>query len=295
MRQGKPAAIEIVSRCRNVLGESPVWSARENALYWTDIREPAIYRYDPAARATRKWPMPELVGAVVLRQRGGLIVGLQSGLYAFDPLTAVLEEIHRFEGAHPDDRTNDSRCDPDGRLWFSRMRDFGRAPTGGVYRMDETLRPVPMISGVAIPNAISFSAAGDRLYFADTPTGRLDAIVIDRESGNLAGRRCVLAEGAAPGKPDGATVDAEGHVWNARFGGGCLVRCPPDGSTFEVVELPVSRPTSCSFGGRDLDRLYVTTATQGLDPAALEREPLAGMLLCLDVGIKGREEPAFRG
>jgi sugar lactone lactonase YvrE len=289
------ASVEVVSECRNILGESPVWSAREEALYWTDIREPALYRIDLKSGSTRRWPMPELAGAVVLRRRGGVVVGLKSGLYAFDVDAGALEPIYTFENGHPDDRTNDSRCDRQGRLWFSRMRDYGRAQTGAVYRMDQDLQPISMISELSVPNAICFSPEGDRTYFADTPTGEVEILGIDAEDGKLQKRRLLLSADVAPGKPDGATVDAEGYVWNARFGGGCLVRCAPDGKVDAIIELPISHPTSCCFGGKNLDRLYVTTATQGLDPVSLTGEPLAGALLVIEPGVIGLEEPAFCG
>lgn len=290
-----PGPVTVVSTCRNVLGESPVWSVREQALYWTDIREPALYRLDAASGVTRKWPIPELAGAVVLRQGGGVVVGLQSGLYTFDPDEGLSGPIYTFESGHPEDRTNDSRCDRSGRLWYSRMRDFGRAETGAIYCLDATLQPVRMICDLRVPNAICFSPAGDRLYFADTATGMLEVADFDPAGSAPSNRRLLIPADCVPGKPDGATVDAEGYIWNARFGGGCLVRCAPDGKVDTIVELPVSQPTSCSFGGKDLDRLFVTTATQGLGPDSLAREPLAGALLVIEPGVKGVQEYAFCG
>ena len=237
--------------------------------------------------------MPELAGAVVLRQSGGVVVCLKSGLYTFDPDAGLRGPIYTFEGDHPEDRTNDSRCDRLGRLWYSRMRDFGRAETGAIYRLDSTLQPVRMISGLRVPNAICFSSTGDRVYFADTPTGVLEVADLYSASDTPSNRRLLLPADSAAGKPDGATVDAEGYIWNARFGGGCLIRCAPDGKIDTIIELPVSQPTSCSFGGKNLDRLFVTTATQGLAPDLLAREPLAGALLVIEPGVKGVEEYAF--
>lgn len=287
-------SVDVVCECRNVLGESPVWSVREQALYWTDIREPALYRLDAESGSTRKWPMPELAGAVVLRQGGGVVVCLKSGLYTFDPNAGLRESIYTFEGDHPEDRTNDSRCDRQGGLWYSRMRDFGKAATGAIYRLDSTLRPVRVISGLRVPNAICFSPAGDRLYFADTSTGALEVVDLNSADGAPSNRRLLLPADGIPGKPDGATIDEEGYIWNARFGGGCLVRCAPDGKVDAIVDLPVSHPTSCSFAGKNLDKLVITTATQGLAPDSLAKEPLAGALLVIEPGVKGLEECTFR-
>ncbi len=120
---------EVASSCANTLGESPVWSVREQALYWTDIRAPALFRLR-AGGAVDCWPMPELAGSVVLNRTGGVIVGLESGLDAFDPQRGTFQRLLDFAGRDPVDRTNDARCDGYGRLWFTRMRDFGRASTG---------------------------------------------------------------------------------------------------------------------------------------------------------------------
>jgi sugar lactone lactonase YvrE len=278
-----------------VLGESPVWSEREGALYWTDIRAPALFRLDVKSGEVARWPMPELAGSVVLREMGGVIVGLQSGLYFFRPATGSLGLCLGFPGGHLDDRTNDARCDRQGRLWFARMRDFGKADTGGLYRLDASGDPVELMSGVTIPNAICFSPDGRRFYFADTPKESLDAFEMDDAGVSFRRGGAVIPPGLLPGRPDGATVDSEGYVWNARFGGGCVVRSAPDGSRHVVYPLPVSRPTSCSFGGDRLDRLYITTARQGLDAAALAAEPLAGALLAIDPGVRGLAEPAFAG
>jgi len=287
--------VHVAVACGNVLGESPVWSQHERALYWTDIRAPALFRLDVRSGEVARWPMPELAGSVALRAMGGVIVGLQSGLYSFDPGTQSLGQILDFPAGHPEDRTNDARCDRQGRLWFTRMRDFGRADTGGLFRLEASRMPVELISGVTIPNAICFSPEGRRFYFADTPKESLDAFEMTETGVSFRRLGTVVPPGLIPGRPDGATVDSEGRIWNARFGGGCLVRSAPDGSAHVVYRLPVSRPTSCSFGGERLDRLYITTARQGLDATQLVAEPLAGALLTIEPGVRGLAEPAFAG
>ena len=285
--------ITVVADVRNVLGESPVWSAAENALYWTDIRAPALFRFDFDSGSTERWDLPELAGAVVLRQGGGLVLGLQSGLYSFDPHSESLGLLHRPEGRHPDDRANDLRCDPAGRLWFSVMRDFGKAPTGAVYCLDASMRSTLAIDGVTIPNAICFSPSGDRMYFADTAQGDLKAYENLESPAKLRCRSVILPAGLAPGRPDGATVDRTGNIWNARFGGGGITRSSPDGRMHRFYKLPVSRPTSCSFGGPELDTLFITTATQGLDAEQRRKEALAGSLLAIRPGTTGIAEPCF--
>lgn len=286
--------VRVAAACANVLGESPVWSVREQALYWTDIRVPALYRLSAAGEVER-WEMPELAGSVVLNGSGGVIVGLQSGLDAFDPDTGAFRRLLAFAGGHEDDRTNDARCDRQGRLWFTRMRDFGKASTGGLFRMDAPDEAVELISGVTIPNAICFSPDGRHFYFADTPKESLDCFALANDGRTVRKVGNVIAPGAAPGRPDGATTDSEGYVWNARFGGGCVMRSAPHGREHMIYSLPVSRPTSCSFGGPELNRLFITTARQGLNEAQLAAEPLAGSVLVIEPGVHGLAEPVFAG
>lgn len=207
------------------------------------------------------------------------------------PDTERLEAILIFERDHPDDRANDSRCDREGRQECG----ISGSPHRAIYCLDAALQPVRMVAGLSVPNAICFSPAGDRLYFADTKTGALEVASLERATATTTERRALLADGRVPGKPDGATVDVEGFICIARFGGGCLVRCAPDGRVDAILRLPVTNPTSCSFGSRDLDRLYITTARQRLSPEALAGEPMAGALLVVEPGVKGLEEPAFRG
>lgn len=278
----------------DILGESPVWSAHDQLLYWVDIRAPALCRLDPAGVVTR-WPMPDLAGAVVLRESGGLIVGLRSSIYSFDPLSESLTLLLAVEEGHAENRINDTRCDRQGRIWFTTMWDFGLRRTGSLYRLDPDLVCERILNGLTVPNAVAFSPANDRVYIADTPIGTIDMLAIDPRTGEISPRTTCVAAGLAPGRPDGATVDCEGFIWNARYGGGSLARFAPDGRLDRIVPLPVKNPTACVFGGRDLDTLFVTTARQGLDETELDSQPMAGAVLAFKPGVKGLREPAFKG
>lgn len=289
------AEIKVAAATGNVLGESPVWSVPEQALYWTDIRAPALFRLDYRTNRIRRWHLPELAGAVVLRSDGDLILALQSGLYAFNSGSSQLKPLHVFGRRHHDDRANDSRCDRQGRLWYSTMRDFGAARTGAVLCLDTRLNSVRAIQNVRVPNGICFSPDGGRMYFTDTSEGSLKAYTDLTNPSEIRNSGTVVPAGILPGRPDGATVDAEGYIWSARFGGGCVVRSSPDGRTHIAYPLPVSQPTSCSFGGPRLDRLFITTAAQGLKPDVLKEEPMAGSLLVMNPGTRGIEEPSFLG
>jgi sugar lactone lactonase YvrE len=286
--------IDVACDTPDILGESPVWSVAEQALYWIDVRAPALHRLTPGNGRIESWPLPEVVGSAVLRASGGLVLALRSGLFAFDPASGALSLLLPVDEGHEGNRLNDAKVDRRGNLWFSTMWDFGLHATGALYRLDAGLRLETVRQGVRVPNAICFSPEGGTAYFADTPTRRIEAAPVG--SSGLVGPWRVLDAGeGVPGNPDGATVDAEGFVWNARYGGGAIARYAPDGRLDRVVALPVGQPSACAFGGPDLATLYVTTARQKLSPQDLAAQPLAGCLLALRPGVAGLPERGFGG
>lgn len=282
------------STTTEVLGESPAWCARTKRLWWVDVRAPAVLCLDTASGTTRTWPMPEVIGGLVLAVDGSLVLALASGLYRFDPATGLRSLYLAPEAPDAGNRLNDTKCDRQGRLWTGSMRDFGAAITGSLYRVSHG-RASALLHDIAIPNGPCWSPDDRTFYFADTPRGRIDAYAFDAASGELGPARTFLYHDVVPGRPDGATVDAEGFLWSARYGGGGLARIDPDGKVERFVTLPVSQVSSCAFGGDDLDVLYVTTSRQKLDVQALAREPLAGALFAFAPGVKGVPETPFAG
>ena len=279
----------------DILGESPNFDARTGHLYWVDVRRQKLQRLHAMSGQVESWPMPETIGAVVGRRNGGVVVALRAGLHGFDPETATLTRLVTIQQSPPESRLNDAKCDRAGRIWCGSMFDFGLQTTGALYCIRSDLTVKRVREAVTIPNAIAFSPDDRTIYFADTASGRIERASFDVHSGEI-GMWTVFAEAnVAPGKPDGATVDADGFIWNARYGGGCLVRFAPDGRVDRTINLPVSQPTSCAFGGGGLATLFVTTARQKLSDVQQRAEPLAGAVLALDVGIQGLAEPTFMG
>lgn len=284
--------VERVLDSVQALGESPVWCTREQALYWVDVRAPALYRWDAEALAARTWPLTELIGGVVVARGETLVLALQSGVHRFDPATGARSLLVAPEAAQAGRRMNDTKADRCGRLWTSTMRDFGAADSGSLYRIDLSLNVEPMLSGLRVPNALAWSPDDHTMYFADTSDGRLRAYDFDRETGWLGPMRVVVESDVLPGRPDGATVDADGCIWSARYGGGCVARITPSGALDRLIRLPVSQPTSCAFGDPDLRTLYITTARQRLSEAQLKAEPFAGALFAVHLEVGGLPEPA---
>jgi sugar lactone lactonase YvrE len=280
----------------SALGEGPQWDAEAGRLWWVDILGGLVHRLDPATGEHREWRQPERVAALALRERGGLLLALASGFAFFDPETDALERIDGRGPGGPDLRYNDSKCDRRGRFWAGSMHEGkDKRRTGGLSRLDPDLSLHAMETGIGTSNSIAWSPDDRTFYYSDTAARVIWAYDFDLDAGTIANRRVLTDMDGQPGGPDGSTVDAEGFLWNAQWGGWRLVRYAPDGRVDRVVPMPVAQPTSCMFGGEDLATLYVTSARTGLSEADLARQPQAGGLFALDVGVRGLPEPRFAG
>jgi L-arabinonolactonase len=283
--------IVTLANTQDLLGECPVWCPKEQALYWVDSRAPALRRLDPATRAVTSWPMPELIGSYALRENGGFVVGLQTCIAFFDPATGV-RPIAAPEPPEKAMRFNDGKCDRRGRYWVGTKRDGINDASGSLYCLTPDLTCTAMDDNISMPNSLAWSPDDRVMYFADSKLGSIFRYPFDIDAGTI-GPRHVFAQ--CDWHPDGATIDQEGFLWSAGYDGWRVTRYAPDGRVDRVIEMPVQRPTSCAFGGADLATLYVTTASQRLTEEQRARQPLAGALLALDVGVRGLPEPRFAG
>lgn len=236
--------------------------------------------------------MPDLVGSIALMSRGRLLVALRDKIVAFDPQTQTFEAVAAIESGNSDMRCNDGRCDRQGRFWFGTMNNITRGPEGSLNVLDRKHLCAEKLSGIQIPNGLAWSPDGRTMYFADSLTYTIYRYAFDPQTGAI-GERRLFAQTTPPAIPDGACVDAEGYLWSAEYGGWRLTRYAPNGIIDRSIELPVANPTSCAFGGPDLDILYVTTATQQLTAQELARQPLAGTILALSPGVRGLSEPSY--
>lgn len=292
--------LECIVEAKNTLGEGLFWNTREKALYWLDSQgQPRIQRLDPKTGAIRTWDMPDEIGSMVFRERGGVIAGLKSGFYLIDLEgnngKGAAELLHDPEPGLPDNRLNDGKCDRAGRYWCGSLDNTG-GTNGKLYRVDPDLSVHCMETGVTISNGIAWSPDNKTMYYASTRADVCWAYDFDLAHGTIANRRAFIDTKGKPGKIDGATVDADGCYWCALVGGWEVGRYDPKGKQMETIRLPVQHPTMCSFGGDDLDILYVTTTRKFLTPALAKDQPLAGALFAIrDIGAKGLPEPFFKG
>jgi sugar lactone lactonase YvrE len=296
--------LECVFEAKDWLGEGPCWHPGEQVLYWTDVPSKRVKRWNPRTGEHVSWQMPEMVTAIAVRQSGGLIIASHTGIDFFEPHSERRTRFVAPEKDKPLNRSNDGKCDRQGRFWYGTMmnnfaEDMSEVPitrnSGGLYRIDPDGSVHAFEQALGIANTFAWSPDDRTMYFADT----LDAIYaydFDAPSGEVS-NRCTFAK-AEPekyGHPDGSTIDAQGFLWNARWDGGCIIRWAPDGTIDRVVKLPCRRVTSCIFGGQDLDILYVTTVRYGLSDAELAEQPSAGGIFAIDAQVRGLPDGQFAG
>jgi sugar lactone lactonase YvrE len=281
-------------------GEGAVWHEAEKALYWTDINRFLVHRYEPETRATWSWLFPEPAVAVALTDRSDtLLVALASKIILWQPMNDARADFSAPEKKAPLARLNDGRPDPAGFFWIGSMQN-NVAPDGegipvdndglgSLYRISGDGHPRTFKEGIGITNTLCWSPDRKSFYCGDTLRNVISVWDYDEKNGRIAKERPFFS-GFARGEPDGSAVDASGHVWNARWGGGCVVRLTPQGRVDRIVEMPVGNVTTCTFGGPDLKTLYITTAQGGKGPV----ERLAGSLYALAVDVPGLPENKFR-
>lgn len=288
--------IKLIHQAPDLIGECPRWDEREQRLYWTDINGQAIRRYHPATGSVESFQLPEPVGCFSFRESGGIVAGTRSG-FAFIDLEA--NEFERFANPLPDDpsyRMNDGRCDFAGRFWAGSIRvPLLDQPVGKHFRLDTDLTVHEMRKDLIGPNGMAFSPDGRTMYWSDSRHDKVWAADFDLDAGTCSNERIFYQNDIAEGRPDGAAVDAEGFYWIAYVQGWRVMRIRPDGVVDRVIGVPVQRPTMCAFGGADLSTLFVTSATHPLPDEFRHKQPLAGSLFAIDVGIKGMIEPRFQG
>jgi sugar lactone lactonase YvrE len=269
---------EPVLAAGNILGECPIWSPEEGALYWVDILGRAVYRFAPGSGERRTWPVPEEIGAIGLREGGGLVAACRDGFYLLDLDTGDITRLVDPEPARPEHRFNDGRVDRAGRFWAGTMHDDHASPSGVLYRLDADHSVRRMVEGLVVPNSLCWSPDDRVLYHACSIDGAINAYDFDLTTGAIANRRPFAQAREVEGAPDGAVTDAEGCLWSARFGGGRVVRYDPKGRIVGEVRVPARQVTCPAFGGPDLTTLYITTARENYSEDDLRADPLAGRL-----------------
>ena len=273
-------------------GEGPVWHPSFSGVRWVDMHTGDILEL-AGPEDVRRTHVGGVAAAFRPRRGGGIVLAGERGFVLLDAAMQVQRRLPDLWD-DPGVRMNEGGADPAGNFWCGSMAYDEREGGGALYRLAPDLSVEKVLDGVTISNGLGFSPDGTRAYYVDTPTRRVD--VFDHRDGTLTARRTAFPIAEGPGFPDGLTVDAEGCLWVALFAGAAVHRYTPDGELLAAVPLPVAQVTACTFGGPDLDRLYVTTSREGLDADARAAQPLAGALFCVDLpGVQGLPVLEFAG
>jgi sugar lactone lactonase YvrE len=276
----------------NTLGEGVLWDPEGERVWWTDVQERRLFRYDPERRALERFELPERLGSFgFVEGCDDIVAAFESGFAFYHPETARLDWVARPDHGAVNIRFNDGRVDRQGRFWAGSIVEGTGEPTAKLYCLRGVKSEV-CLTGIAISNSICFSPDGKHLYFADTPQRTILRYDLDAASGAISNRQ-VFAQTPHGAFPDGSNVDSHGHVWNAHWGAGRVVRYAPDGSAIGTVNVPTRQPTCIAFGGKNLDLLFVSSARQNLSEAVLASEPHAGDLFVYKVDTKGLADSRF--
>ncbi len=278
--------------CGNTLGEGILWDENTSSLYWTDIDEKRLHRWDSKDSSLHSKEMPDKLCSFALRKGGGFLFAFASA-FAFgswdDPSLQWLTQVH--DGSSPV-RLNDGRCDRQGRFIVGDF-DPESKERGSLFRVTEGTEVQTLWEGITCANSICFSPDGKVMYFTDTPKRLIWAFDYDTQKGPPSDKRVFASFEDQPGNPDGSIVDAEGYLWNAQWGGARVVRYSPHGDVDRIVELPAKNITCMCFGGEQLDTLYVTSARTGLSKKELEEYPLSGSVFSIHTDTRGLKESRY--
>jgi sugar lactone lactonase YvrE len=285
---------DLVFDVRAQLGEGPVWDDRRQRLLFVDIMRGHVHEFDPVTKTDRVVEVGEPVGSIALTARGDWLAAARSGFSRLDPETGRRTPVCAIEN-EPGMRMNDGHVDTRGRFWAGTMNMEGRSGCGALYRLDPDGTATRVLSDVSISNGIDWSPDDRLMYYADTPTGRVDCFDFDPDSGSIRNRRTFVTIPANLGWPDGLIVDTGGHVWVALWEGGAVQRYAPDGRLEQTITFPVTLTTKAVFGGPDLRDLYVTTAWIDLDDDGRAEQPHAGGVFRLRPGASGQRPRRFAG
>lgn len=274
--------VDVVIDLSSRLGEGPIWDHRAGLLAWVDILSGFVHLTDPTTAVTRTVPIGTDVGAIALNGESGYLLAVRKGFATLEgDRVGATNDVLDSEGQ----RMNDGALDPVGRFVAGSITD-DRTPTGSLYVREPDGDVRTLFGGVTVSNGLAWNADGDRLYYVDSAQQRIDVMDYDLETGAVSGRRPWAAVPERDGIPDGLTIDSEGCLWLALWDGGRVLRFSPDGQVIGEVRLPVSRVTSCAFGGAGLDRLFITTAAVGSSPDDPPR-PHDGALFVVEPGVVG--------
>lgn len=287
---------ELVLPAKAALGEGPCWDSQKGVLYWVNILGKTVNVYNPETNKNREIHVDQLVGTVVPRKSGGVVLALEKGFYYLDFETEQLTPISDPENHLPENRFNDGKCDPYGRFWAGTLSLSEEQGKGSLYCLHPDLKVEKKVEDLTISNGLAWSPDHRFMYLIDTPTKKVTRFDYDGETGEIANPVAVIEFKEGEGAPDGMTIDEDGMLWIAHWGGAQVSRWNPEtGKKLTSIPIPALNVTSCTFGDSDLKTLYITTARKNMTEEQLREYPLTGGLFKVRTGIKGAVNYSFEG
>ncbi|MUH36064.1 SMP-30/gluconolactonase/LRE family protein [Zobellia amurskyensis] len=282
--------VETVLDSTATLGEGVFWHPQEKKVYWVDIYGKEIHATDPKTGSNQTFKLPEYVGTIAPINTGGLLVALENGVVELDTETGEFFSVLELEKDKPSNRFNDGKCDPKGRFWVGSMCREGLKPTGALYSINTDKSFVKRVENITVSNGITWSLDHKTMYYIDSPTRKVVAYSYDVETGSISNPIKVIDVPEEFGFPDGMTIDNEGMLWIALWGGNSVSQWNPNtGELIQKIIIPAPHVTSCAFGGEDQRKLFITTAREGLTEAQLDEYPLSGSLFTIELPVGGPE------
>lgn len=285
----KNMKVDLLLDSKSLLGEGALWNKETQELYWIDIENGIFHCYHPKNKQNKSIELGQKVGTVVPTENGDVLVALQDGIYELDTKTEQKKLIcKRPEPNFPDNRFNDGKCDAKGRFWVGTISMKSTPQVAALYLFDNQGVITQKVDNVTVSNGIVWSLDNRKMYYIDTPTKEVKEYDYDNETGNISFSKIAVKIPEGLGYPDGMTMDSEGMIWIGMWEGFCVTRWNPiTGELLMKIEVPVSRVTSCAFGGENLDILYITTAKTGASAEELQKYPYSGGLFSVKTGHKG--------
>jgi len=282
--------MELVIDSKSTLGEGAIWNYRTGELMWINIKGEILNFYNPQTRTNREMFTGQMIGTVVPTESGDVLVALQNGIYFFDTKTGSKKLLVDPEEDLHTNRFNDGKCDPTGRFWAGTMSTVNEKNAGTLYRFDADTSIHKMIENVSISNGIVWSPDKTKMYYIDTPTQKVAGYDYNNKTGEISNPKTAVDVPSEMGSPDGMTIDADGNIWVALWGGSAVACWNPEtGELIRSIEVPAKNVTSCAFGDDDLGTLYITTAREGTSDEELQKFPNAGGVFKTRPGVKGVE------
>jgi sugar lactone lactonase YvrE len=273
---------------RALLGEGPIWDPDSSKLYWTDILRGDLHIYDPAMKEDVVHRFDSFVTAIARYQKERLVLVMKDGLYLYDMAKKQLKLIKKPEQMPMSNRFNDGKCDPDGRMWAGTMSMEEKKEAGALYRLDEGLQLTTVVEPVSLSNGLDWDREKQLMYYIDTPTMEIRQYQYDPKTGNLSNQEIVYRFKKEDGYPDGMTIDQEGNLWVALFGGGKAAKINPEKKEWiDSIDVPAQHVTCCAFGGKDMKTLYITTASFPLTDSERAENLHAGGLFSAELEVGG--------